>query len=43
MLTELHHQFHLIDKESDFEQYSLIIAPDGVLFDDQLIRKTRYF
>ncbi|WP_369018139.1 alpha-L-fucosidase [Thermatribacter velox] len=43
LLTELHHQFHLIDKESDFDHYFLIIAPDEVLFDAQLVQKIRCF
>jgi hypothetical protein len=43
LLTELHHQFHLIDKESDFDHYFLIIAPDEVLFDARLVQKIRCF
>uniref|UniRef100_A0A7V4WKE8 Beta-galactosidase n=1 Tax=Candidatus Caldatribacterium saccharofermentans TaxID=1454753 RepID=A0A7V4WKE8_9BACT len=43
LLTELKHQFHLIDRESDFSRYSLIVAPDRVLFDEELTQKVRGF
>lgn len=43
LLTELKHQFHLIDKESDFSNYALLVAPDRILFDEELTRKIRDF
>lgn len=43
LLTELKHQFHLIDKESDFSHYSLLIAPDKVFFDEELTHKVHTF
>jgi hypothetical protein len=43
MLMELHEQFHLIDEESDFNRYRVIIAPDGVPFSASLQDKLSRF
>ncbi|MCD6156093.1 MAG: alpha-L-fucosidase [Candidatus Atribacteria bacterium] len=43
MLMELHQQFHLIDEESDFDSYRVIIAPDGVPFSSSLRAKISRF
>jgi len=43
MLMELHEQFHLIDEESDFNRYRVIIAPDGVPFSASLEEKLSRF
>ncbi len=34
MLTQLKHQFDLIDAETNFDNYKLLILPDGVRLDD---------
>lgn len=43
LLSELKYQFHFIDKASDFSHYALIVAPDRVLFDEELTQKTNEF
>ncbi len=43
MLTQLKHQFDLIDRPAAFEPYELIILPDYVNVDEPLRRKLRGF
>lgn len=43
MLMELHEQFHLLDEESDFDSYQVLVAPDGVLFSPSLRKKITRF
>ena len=41
MLTQLKHQFDLIDREAGFEKYELIVLPDVVDVDETLAKKVR--
>ena len=43
MLQELHHQFDVIDSESDFSRYRLIIMPDEIPVDEALAAKLSEF
>ncbi len=43
MLTQLKHQFDLVDRAADFQSYELIVLPDGVNVDDELARKLRTY
>jgi hypothetical protein len=43
MLTQLKHQFDLIDRVEDFGRYELIILPDTVAMDNVLIGKLRAY
>src|SRR5207248_2545503 len=45
MLTQLKHQFDLVDGESDFDNYKLLILPDGIRLQDDatLTKKIRAF
>lgn len=43
MLTQLKHQFDLLDVGGDFAAYELLILPDSVDLDDRLLRKVRAF
>jgi hypothetical protein len=43
MLTQLKHQFDLIDRPADFQRFELIILPDFVDVDAALARKLRAF
>jgi hypothetical protein len=36
LLTQLHHQFDIIDRDSDFSPYKLVILPDSVRLDPAL-------
>ncbi|MBP8951010.1 MAG: beta-galactosidase trimerization domain-containing protein [Armatimonadetes bacterium] len=43
MLTELRHQFDIIDSKSDFSRYRVIVMPDEIVVDDELgARLTNY-
>ncbi len=39
MLTQLKHQFDLVDREEDFSRYELVILPDDVNVDSSLAKK----
>lgn len=39
LLSELHHQFDILDRDSDFARYKLIILPDFHRLDGDLLRK----
>src|SRR5687767_7850334 len=43
MLTQLKHQFDLVDVGGSFDGYELLILPDAVDLDDALLRKVRAF
>lgn len=43
MLTQLKHQFDLIDRQTRFENYELLILPDAVTIDPPLAKKIRAF
>lgn len=43
MLIETHYQFDVIDRESDFNKYKLIILPDFVTFTPNLARKIKSY
>jgi hypothetical protein len=43
MLMQLKHQFNMIDARSDLEQYELLILPDRVALDADLIKRLRSF
>src|SRR5206468_2224415 len=43
MLTQLKHQFDIIDRAADFDRYELLILPDAVQMDDALVRKLRRY
>src|SRR5439155_9070608 len=43
MLTQLKHQFDIIDADADFAKYELLVLPDVVEVDDALLRKVRAF
>ncbi len=43
MLAELHYQFDVLDRESDFSQYKVLILPDTHRFDQELLSRTRSF
>jgi len=44
ILAELHHQFDVLDRESDFSPYKVIILPDAHRFDDELLKLVqKYF
>jgi hypothetical protein len=43
MLLQLGEQFSVIDREADFRSYRVIIAPDGVRFDEGLSAKLRHY
>lgn len=41
MLIEMHYQFDVIDGESNFNKYKLIIAPDFVIFNSILAKRVK--
>ncbi len=43
MLQELHYQFDVLDEESPFSAYKLIILPDGYRLDGTLLAKLRQY
>jgi len=43
MLTQLKHQFDVIDRPADFGRYELIVLPDVVQLDDPLAKKLRAY
>jgi hypothetical protein len=43
ILNELHYQFHIIDSESDLKRYKLIVAPDGIILNDNLKDKLKNY
>ena len=43
MLLELHHQFNVLDGESPFSAYKVIILPDGHRLDAALLAKLRQY
>ena len=43
MLTQLKHQFDLVDAEASLDGYELLILPDHVEMDDPLLKKVRAF
>jgi hypothetical protein len=43
MLTQLKHQFDLIDPETEFDRYELLILPDSIRVDGELAKRIRAF
>lgn len=43
VLTENHYQFDIIDAESDFSKYRLIIMPDAIRFNEPLLTKVKSY
>ena len=43
MLTQLKHQFDLVDPEAELDGYELLILPDHVRMDEALLKKVRAF
>jgi hypothetical protein len=43
MLTQLKHQFDLVDPDGEFERYELLILPDDFKMDDALAKRVRAF
>jgi hypothetical protein len=43
ILTELHYQFDVLDRESDFSRYKVMILPDSHRFDQDLLRQVRSY
>lgn len=43
ILAELHHQFDVLDRDSDFSSYKVLILPDEHRFDDELLAKVQKF
>ncbi|MFH0964187.1 MAG: alpha-amylase family protein [Planctomycetota bacterium] len=43
ILSELKHQYQLIDDEADFGDYEVVVAPDAVLFEPGLARKIKAY
>jgi hypothetical protein len=43
MLTQLHHQFDMLDAHSDFGKYRLIILPDDVRLNERLRQKVETY
>jgi hypothetical protein len=43
LLTELRHQFDVLDRESDFSRYRVLILPDSFRLDGELLQKVQRF
>ncbi len=43
ILSELHEQFDVLDRESDFSRYKVIILPDTHRFDEEFLGKVRAY
>lgn len=43
MLTQLKHQFDLVTSANSFDKYTLLILPDSLAMDDQLLGRIRLF
>lgn len=43
MLKELHYQFDVLDRQSNFDRYKLLILPDSVYLDEKLLAKVRSY
>jgi hypothetical protein len=43
MLAELHYQFDVVDRQSDFSRYKVLILPDFQRFDDDLLKLVRAY
>ena len=43
MLTQLRHQFDVVSVASELERYELLILPDGLLLDPDLVRRLRAY
>jgi hypothetical protein len=43
ILAELHYQFDVLDRESDFSRYKVLILPDSHRFDQGLLRQVRSY
>ena len=43
ILTELHYQFDVLDRDSDFSRYKVLILPDSHRFDQGLLQKVRSY
>jgi hypothetical protein len=43
MLAELHQQFDVLDRDSDFSRYKVLILPDSHRFDQNLLRQVRSY
>lgn len=41
MLAEAHYQFDVLDRESDFSRYKVLILPDSHRFDEELLKLVR--
>lgn len=39
MLTQLKHQFDVVQPGSDFEHYALLVLPDGISLDEKLVQR----
>jgi hypothetical protein len=43
MLAELHYQFDVLDRESEFSRYNVLIIPDSHRFDQELLMRVRSY
>ncbi len=43
ILAELHYQFDVLDRDSDFSRYKVLILPDTQRFDQELLRLVRNY
>lgn len=43
VLLEEHHAFAMVDRESDWSSYDIVIFPDDIRLDEQLEKKTRAY
>ncbi|MEO6436215.1 MAG: beta-galactosidase trimerization domain-containing protein, partial [Tepidisphaeraceae bacterium] len=43
MLTQLKHQFDLVDPQADFSGYELLILPDNTVLDEALLKRVKAF
>lgn len=43
ILAELHYQFDVLDRDSDFSRYKVLILPDVHRLDDELLKKVQGF
>lgn len=43
MLAELHYQFDVLDRDSDFSQYRVLILPDAYRLDEELLKRVRNY
>jgi hypothetical protein len=43
ILAELHYQFDVLDRDSDFSKYKVLILPDTHRFDEELLKQVRNY